>query len=288
MLLSRPTAATASFAAAIVCGVFATYSFATGLLYWIVGAVALLLNEVHRRPMRIVTWAAVGGLTVASYFYGYHAVPRRQSPLNAFTSVGRGCGRSFRTWLNILARQSRYTAGSSRQRRVSSDCLMYGALLRRSWSVRHDQAFIFPALLGLNAIASAVLTGLGRVELSMSGQALSSRYTTVSVGLWIAVLLLWGQRAPQHAPNNPASRGVPWKIRVAAATAALGVSFGLSAYVSVRDAGRMNVALQDARQALIRGTDGPVLERLYPDTALLQQWRAELVRLHLSVFRDAR
>src|SRR5262249_13729683 len=67
--------------------------------------------------------------------------------------------------------------------------LIFVWLLRRNWQARRDAGFIFPCVIGLNAIADAAMTSLGRTGFG-TNQALSSRYTTIAEPLWIAIVLL--------------------------------------------------------------------------------------------------
>ena len=48
------------FAAALACGVWCLYSFGAGLVYWVVGPIAIALGPAARRRPRLVAWTAVG------------------------------------------------------------------------------------------------------------------------------------------------------------------------------------------------------------------------------------
>ena len=70
-LLTRLEGRWTRLAGALLCGIVATYSFASGLVFWITGTAALWLVRGRRKPAQVVVWLAVALLTMGSYFYDY-------------------------------------------------------------------------------------------------------------------------------------------------------------------------------------------------------------------------
>lgn len=111
-----------------------------------------------------------------------------------------------------------------------------------------------------------------------SGQALSSRYITVSNLFWIALILLW--TAPESACAAPCRRQTAFPAAVSLFLLAVASLHGLYTW-SLR-----YPAYEQARAALVHGEDNPLLDVLYPDPAKLKE-RSEFLREHgLGPFRN--
>jgi hypothetical protein len=83
LLFGRSTAR--ALAAAIACGLLASFSISNGLLIWPLGLVILLCDARVDPPRafswrRVAVWGAVGAATMAFYFYGYQDQANHSSP----------------------------------------------------------------------------------------------------------------------------------------------------------------------------------------------------------------
>jgi len=281
-LLTRPEGGWWRLAGAVACGVVTTYSFAAGLIYWPIGAMAIALNAGQRSRGRLVCWLAAAAVTLASYFYDYHPNPGHPPMLPNFTSL-----QAFATFVMYILK---YLGGSvaSYSEPASAAVGAIGlcwflALLVVLFPSRHDGWFMFPAVVGVATITAAILTASGRAGFG-SSQGMASRYTTLSLPLWVSILLLTGgllarRRMASGSGAMVALVAVGLVCGSAAVTCRTGADFALVRFQLLR--GTM-LPLYD-------GQDDGVLRRLYSNVETLKARRLVLQRLHMSVFRkDAR
>ncbi|MEI9959901.1 MAG: hypothetical protein WDM76_01855 [Limisphaerales bacterium] len=73
MLLANENFSWKRFAAAVLLGIVATYSFANGILFWPIGLIILFIVLAGRkeRKVGIISWILASGLTFGFYFYHY-------------------------------------------------------------------------------------------------------------------------------------------------------------------------------------------------------------------------
>jgi lysylphosphatidylglycerol synthetase-like protein (DUF2156 family) len=141
-----------------------------------------------------------------------------------------------------------------------------------------DPTVLFPTLVGLQAIAVAGAAALSRSWKGID-QALSSRYCTMSIPLWCALLCL----AAVLRSSVPAARAYNRVL-------AVGLSVLLAATVASGQQGQFYAAgraerLHFARRGLIVGRSNVLLLMLYPNLDEVRRLRSTLLRLHISVFR---
>lgn len=164
--------------------IVATFSYANGMLLWLVLLVPLLTLREHRWPM-VTAWTATAALSMAIYFHDYqkpHGHPALASPLAdpiqfaAYVLAFLGHPLS---WARSVP--AAVTVGVI----VMIAFLVLSACAVR-WRVREAAA---PIAIGLYAVASAGATAFGRLGLTLS-QALEPRYMTFSIYLGVALILL--------------------------------------------------------------------------------------------------
>jgi len=266
---------------ALVCAVWATYSFASGLLLWPVLAVGIAVVGGPRRRSRLVLWAAAAAITYATYFYDYHRPPQ-PSMLGNFASLHaiRIFGTYALTYLGspIAGFDPRIAAAAG-----AVGLAAFAALAVRLRHLREDPAYLFPILVGLQTLVTALVSAMGRAWMG-ADQALASRYTTLSIPMWCALAclsVLWRSAAPADLRGRA----------LTAVTVSLLVATLASAFATERDgvhivAGRSET-LRFARRGLITGRSDALLGLLYPNVPVLRERRATLMRLRLSVFRPS-
>lgn len=272
------------FAVALMLGVVASYSFGGGLVYWGIGPLALLFGQRRGCVARLVAWILVGGLTAASYFVGYHSIAGHP-PWSANFVDWYGL-RNFLgfvpTYIGApLVSTDRQVARAAGAVGLALFVLLGGlALVGR----RTREAAWFPVMMGAWVVGCAVLTALGRAPTGQE-QALASRYITMSMPFWVALVMLL-QLAPAAATvstlqHRAALTMVSWAAVVGLGLFAL-LDWPRGAAAFVRWEGR----LAPARQALIDGRNDPVLGHIFPSVPHVVEWREDLRRHRLSVFRD--
>jgi hypothetical protein len=268
-------------AGALVAGVIATYSFGSGIAYWVAGFAALSLNRSQRSVPRLLLWILVAGATTASYLYDYR--PGAHSMLENFQSLP-----ALVRFLTYIPQYLGGPVGAVHDAAafvVGAGVLAaYVWLVVALWPQRHTSEFMFPATMGLNTVGIATITALGR---AFEGFPTSSRYTTMAVPMWLAVMLLFALALTRHAgvARWIGARLVPARSLVACLcllTILTGIRplFWAQIHHDVRAA---------ALLPLIRGDELPKLARLYANSGEEVLRRREVLkRLRLSVFRPGR
>lgn len=264
-------------------GLVAQYSFACGMAYWPIVAVALAAErrETTARLKTLALWVGWAAACAASYLVGYVRPAWSSDPwlfsreplrFGAYVLAylggplsPEGDSRWIVAWAVAAGLAGLLLAGYASQRLVSERRLPLSELL--------------PYLsLALYAVAAAVLGAVGRLGNGPT-QALLSRYVTIGQLLWLADAALVGLWLGS-ASGRPLRGRAP-----ALALAAIGVAAALA---SASGGARLIAAferLQPARRALLERRDSPALAVLHPDRQLLWQRARVLERLRLSVYR---
>jgi hypothetical protein len=279
-LLANSDRSTLRFAAALACGVWSTYSFAAGLVYWVVGPIAIALGAREQRRVRAGVWCVVAGLTLASYFYHYQQPGASPTMGSNFRSV-EAVVRLIVYFLKYVgAPVAAYTSVLAALAGIGITVLFVTLAwrLRARW---REPAIMYPLLAGLLVLAVAAISALGRAGFG-SNQALASRYGTISVHLWCTAAVLTVEWLRGEA--GPARRSA-WQPVAIAVTIAVLASTTYNGLQASRLAAARSDFLRIGRRGLLSGRSEALLLRLYPDVATIQQRRVILQTLGLSVFR---
>ena len=280
--LTLPNGRWPDFLLAVVCALIATFSFASGLMVWAAGALVCMMLPRADRLVRCMVWIASGVVVHAAYFSGLGFVSTGAAeaspallPVYMLKYLGAPLGHGFggeQAWLDGMPALVLGGVGVI----VWAVAVHYLAMHRENAA-----AWWMPyAALGLFAVLCAMATAPARIgDAHGTQQALSSRYITLSNGLWLSnivlVTLAWGDFARgRHA----------WKAWAIAAVVYTLVGFAAlhGAYVwTLR-----YPAYHAARDALLRGeTDARTLRCLYPpDTEILLERAAWLREQRLGIF----
>lgn len=266
------------FVGALVLGVVAAFSFANGLIYWLIGPLLLVVTHDWRSKhlwLKLGIWLLVGGLVITSYVFGYQRPPSHPSawtvleqPIAYAKYVVAYLGAPIGAFYHRLA----YLFG----------LLGGGALLVNAWIVaqRTQLRVVAPYVAwGLYAIGSAAITGVGRVGLGI-GQALSSRYMTFGTLLWIANIILL------YFMVSTMRRRVKW-INLAAlgAMVMLLLSLGVNTTRHQHFFVEHREAMAAARAAILTSGDPEAMKQSFPEVEAIIMW-SEVLREHqLSLFR---
>jgi hypothetical protein len=281
--LAHPEQTRWRFGLALAFGVLGTYSFSSGLTYWVVGALALWLHPAHRARgsfARPLIWIAASGATIGSYFLDYHLNPFHPPMMGNFRSLG-----DFNTLLAYIAKYlgTPVAEFDSQAAAVAGvvGLMLFGWLLWHAREAYRSPVYIFPCIVGLNAIAAAVMTGLGRAGFG-SDQAMASRYGTIAAPLWLAILCL-GLYAAAGAKATFDRRRAGLLVAGALAVAIAATVSGQHAFIH----GKARMAhLRSMRVALRGAWDWPKVAWLYGNNVPLTQERGEQLKaMQMSVFR---
>jgi hypothetical protein len=186
-----------------LCCLIATYSYANGMLLWILVAAALFARREDRRPVAIALWFVAAAVSIGCYFVGYHRPPVSPTlisplnhPLQAAAFVLAFLGHSL-AWTDALT--------------VSVIIGGIGAVLFAFFAVRARWAGLPWILIGSYSLISAAAAAMGRLGFGMWA-AIEPRYTTFAVGFWVAVVVL-AVLEPHVIPS--VSEGPGWSGRPA-------------------------------------------------------------------------
>lgn len=277
--------------AASFLGVVASYSFASGLVYWPAALPVLLAcpaRSWRSKTRETLAWLLCAVATIALYLYHYHAPASRPRPSLALAHPVQ------------LAKYILVYLGSP----VSTDhALRAGGLglaallvvvvsLRRSLGPSGAQLSLPYLSYCLYALLSAAMTGMGRLGFGVT-QALSSRYVTMGNLLWISIitlLYLLAKSQVSHATDRRPPGGLR-RLGSAVPGAALILTVLLSLRVSL--GALPSMAADHSRRAaalaeLVSATDGSVPRAIYPYPEQRRTEVSVLKRYHLSVFRQHR
>ena len=172
---------TARTIVAALCCLIATYSYANGMVLWILVAIALFAGREDRTPPMIAVWTAGAVLSIGAYFIGYHRPPISPTlisplnhPLQAAAFILAFLGHSL-AWTDVLA--------------VSVIIGGIGVALFVWFALRGLRTGMPWILIGTYALISAAAAAMGRLGFGMWA-AIEPRYTTFAVGFWVAVVML--------------------------------------------------------------------------------------------------
>ncbi|HKT69354.1 MAG TPA: hypothetical protein VJP83_07955 [Terriglobales bacterium] len=171
-------------ALAVLAGAAATYSLANGIIVWPIMILMAVLNRCRRN---IIVCEAISGLLVGgSYLYGYKTGAAQNGPFYWMRHV-----KLITVYVvNYLGAPMNF--GHLRLALVFGGVAFAAALLML-WRIlfRSDRQpfLLLLASLLLFVLGSAVMTSLGRLRFG-TDQALSSRYSTVALLLWLS-LAVW-------------------------------------------------------------------------------------------------
>ena len=204
IFLSSPAFGLKKFLCAVTAGVITTFSFANGVLFWIIGFFLLCLRPLERKKETLVSWTLISAFMAAAYLWGYQKPPNHPSLFFAALHPLQAAGYFFVFLGSSLLPFTRFAAISGFMGLV---CLALSVLAgyHAYMFTRKNPAALLTVLpwfaLAAYGVASAAMSMVGRAGFGVA-QATASRYTTVSNLLWISLIAL----APVAA-QSAAQRG---------------------------------------------------------------------------------
>lgn len=246
----------------LAAGLLASFSIINGLFYWPVLLPAVAAADGPHRRARVLLWLFVGAACWAGYFYGYvtpgHHPGIAQSlaqPLRLlgyfFTTLGAACVSDPDMWT------AAFGIGLTA-------CLL---LLRNLYALRHDMNALRVVLPWISLLLFALLTAgalsVGRSLYRDMGHALQSRYVTLCLPFWAALLAL-----DAFAAEKITQPLLIQRLRSAFWTIVLGtlVITNSGLFFHLQERGR---TLDAMHRELFRLQDEALLRRLFPEPAYL-------------------
>lgn len=169
---------------ALTGSVIATYSFANGMLIWIVIFLILLLLKPSKASLPVV-WLIIFLIMLTLYLFnyekpGYHSglTSLMDNPLNFITFILCYIGSPFGRWLGLWASFFFGILGTSA-------FIFLFVCLFKSNRENFEKSLPWAGII-IYVLLTAIMTGIGRSGFGAE-QALFSRYTTFSLLFWIAL-----------------------------------------------------------------------------------------------------
>jgi hypothetical protein len=275
-LLARDADRPRRWLPAALCGVVASYSFANGLLFWFL-ALPLVALPPRRRAWRLLAWSALAAITFGVYFHGFGFLPHDALDWTSPRTwklfggyVALYLGAPLYAFRHPLALYGGFVT------LVAATCWLAWAC-RHSWNDATRRSRFLPWLLLASwAATSAVLTATGRLHLGL-GQALTSRYVTISGLFWVALLGAWTVARPWFTDTA--------RSRERAVVLALAAALLVNAVHGARFLRAQHGERAPIREALRGGEAKIGLVHLYPDPDVARERLLTLQRLEMSLYR---
>ncbi len=192
--LTQPQSNMWHFSWAILCGLVAVFSFANGLLYFLIGFLAIFLQKKSSFSQKITylsVWLLVTIFVFLVYFQGYQRPLHHPTPMLSIQYVVSYMAYIF-TFLGCPIFESDAIA-SMISGMVGVGIYIFGIVQLFFLEKRNTKPFLseftpyyFYIFLSFYAIGSALISGLGRVGNEMGlAQASASRYVTICNLFWV-------------------------------------------------------------------------------------------------------
>ncbi|HEY2125411.1 MAG TPA: hypothetical protein VGG94_08115 [Chthoniobacterales bacterium] len=198
LVLQTPALNIARFLGVTVLALIATFSFGNGLLIWPVLGLALFLSGVNKRW--IIAWAGLCVLTVALYFTGYETHPLPGHPSFPARYYVIYFLRFNGNALNLFPVPGQLTLAAA----IGAGAVLLLGAMTLHFLREQRQALRAAApwiALAAYAVGSSLIAAHSRIHEGIA-QALSSRYSSISINLYIALLVLFAIAADFARPRG--------------------------------------------------------------------------------------
>lgn len=275
LLLSRPEFRWRSFFLAVFFGVFASYSFSTGLMVWPVGFFLLLVCSGARRSKTLLLWSVTGAAVFAFWMNGY-VRPAHHPALSA--DVLKLSAYFFRYLGSVLASRTETaflygTAGFTLYLLISAKLFFF----RFGVPSRVTAACAAP---GLFAVINGVVTAVARAGFGID-QSMAPRYVTFSYLFWVSLLLLLALAG--RALNAGEKRTLSMKVSAFLClflSVWMTLAAGLASFKSFPEMQRHQTRVHRAALQLLEAPATANMAPVYPTPAdikdsiqLLREWK---------------
>jgi len=313
VLLAHPSWNWRRYTAAILLGIIAMYSFANGVLYWVVGLFVVWTMLRKDRPAlktAVPIWILTGGATIASYVYrfkrfeGYGPLTLPlQYPVEYLKYVSAFLGATCTGLVDTNPVIAGLIPG---ERGILPVCAVGAAgvilwvtsvVLLLRWRIADFNTLLPYVALSMYALGSGMIAGLARLAFGVN-QALSMRYVVFSTLFWVsllAFLYLLATRYELSSANHRkmSQRRVTLSARIliivilclVISNARHGLQFAKGRHEAFSEAAETFRLLEqgDLTAANIRYT---AFELVYPEPEVVEKRLEVLRRYRLSVFRN--
>lgn len=190
-LLSSPNFTFFKFAGSMGWGIIASYSYASGLVFWPVGLMIIWFSPLERRRKIIASflWTVVATLVIAIFFAGYINVSSSLS----LAAIFRAPSRYFQYVFAYLGAPLLPAEGRPQTAIILGLSGLILTIILLYFLLKSNRFKLFDLIpylaLWLYVIINSLITALGRSNFSLI-QAMATRYVSLSYLFW-AVLLFF-------------------------------------------------------------------------------------------------
>ena len=286
VVLSTAAPSWPAWSGGVVAMLVGTGAFASCLVAWPLGALAIAVRRGPGWRLRCATWVAVTIAVITAYLHGLRRPEGLPPPAPILTSWqglldvihGASVALAMPVWYRPIPFNHVGPLPWDIVPAIGATGAVLGLLLAlwHAWrSTEAAPARLLPALLMLFAVGACLVTAIGRVPFGVPAMT-ASRYISLASLFWVGLVLLLTVCTPLRSTLTRAA---------GMAVALLIVAAGLSSWEhSQRYYEDSYVAGSIARDALLRG-DIQAASGLFPSTPVLDERQQELARRKLSVFR---
>lgn len=283
-LLNDPRLSWRKYILALGLGIVATYSFANGLLYWGLGLLPLWCLKQSRLKKRIwmlSVWIVTSLGMAFSYFHDFQTLSGKP--------LGYVLKHIFEYGLYVLkfigAKLINYETYAVVFGMIGLVLFIWMTLYFLKKGPEDFRRILPFVLLGLYTLGTALLSGIGRLELG-SGTAMSGRYKTFSSLIWVADFVFL------YYLFFEISRRFKKFLRFAG-LGFLSIFVLVFLFISLRSSYRVghrglrsfHANILEIKNDILQNKSGVDLSRLFPHTNVVQEGLAILEKYHLSIYR---
>jgi hypothetical protein len=301
ILMTRNRLGWRNIVPAAILSIVAAYSYASGLLYFLIGLLAIMLSASVPKKRRFpysLFWISISTVVIYSYFYHYRTPPHHPSVLLILNSPLKYL-KYVLIYLGAALLSSDVNPLIAFLVGLSGIILFILTLMMILATKKIRAGDLSPYFaLSLYALFTALLTGIGRAGFGEI-QGMSPRYVAFSSLFWISLLVFIIILLKMDSPKNTFQKPSQTKTQVLAKPVKLllecilGLIIGLSAMSSFHSRLLFKERYQylsPARQELFSLQNEDLLERIYPHLKEIDRLGMEkavdfLRTKKLSVFR---
>ena len=269
-----------------LCGIIATFSLSSGLLYWIIILCFLMIYRIRiskEFSVRLIYyWIILFSMVIFFYFYDYKK-PAWHPSLLFFLKDPKQFLDFFFTYLGNPLSSSRHSIQIFGYFCTFLYILFFLKQLSASCNRLELHSTFFFLIVGLYSILTALITALGRSGIGVS-HATSSRYISISILIWISLFSLIFSYKLSRTVNLTIQRRLLKGTKIVILIIMF-VCINQKSYRSIKFFQNTYAARTFGQLAVQYGSNIYGLRYLYPVPQRLKDYDIPLLkRLKLSVF----
>ncbi len=264
----------------IFLGIVATFSFANGLIYWIIGLFLLNFKKQNNKKNILIFWSVFS----IGIFILYTHLSSSPATMKEDFSVQNIILLVFYTLAFIGAPLVSMNAVAAFMAGLTGVILFLYLIWISRKIFSHKQKLFLPIIaLSGYSLGSAFLTGIGRYRLGLL-QAISSRYISFSNLFWLSLLAILFIIKEGNLMKHRQKKKTGSIARMSYLILILGLI--INSVLRIHNFSKQYHNLAPARQALIYENNDELLGRLYHNVEDLKSKREFLKKYKLNVFAD--